>query len=237
MYHEVVPQKLSKFSVNSQQFEAQLKTLVDSGINSYILDHTTFNADNMNDQRYCMLTFDDGHVSNLQAARKLAERGLTAYFYLIKDFSLQKEDYLDENSIKEIAAMGHHLGIHGKNHDHWTKMEGKKLINDLRETKAWVEQLIGKPVITCSAPGGAINLSVINRIKHEIPELKYIRTSHYGVNNDSDTVLNSIGVKWNYSVEKVLRLAQNDFWEMRKTMMYYHTKELLKPLYHKLKGR
>ena len=111
------------------------------------------------------------------------------------------------------------------------------MVDDLRETKDWIEQLTGNPVITCSAPGGAINLSVINRIKREIPELKYIRTSHYGVNYDGDTVLNSIGIKWNYSVEKVLRLAQNDFWEMKKTMLYYHTKELLKPLYHKLKGR
>ena len=227
MYHEVVTPLLYKFSVEPLQFEKQLHALADAGVVSYIL------GENGNKDKYkCLITFDDGHESNLNAARLLAELGYVGYFYLIKDYSMGREDYMSEGDIKEISSLGHHLGVHGKNHDQWSRMPEKKLISDLRETKDWIEQLTGKPVYTCSAPGGNIDQKTIELIKREIPELKYIRTSRYGVNNEDSTVINSIGVRGDYSVNKVLRLATNKRWEMIKMMAFYNTKELFKPLYH-----
>lgn len=228
MYHELVDSPLNKFSVTPQAFEAQIRELVKQGINSYQLGIIS----NNNEALFCMITFDDGHVSNLQAAKLLADAGLTGYFYLIKDYSLKKMDYLSEKNIVEIARLGHHLGVHGKDHMHWVKKEDKQLIAELKETKDWIEQLTGVAVNTCSAPGGVINQRSIETIKREMPDLKYIRTSKYGINFVGDTVLHSIGVRGDYSVDKVIGIARNDWWTMRKIMAYYHAKELVKPLYH-----
>ncbi len=230
MYHEVVTPLLHKFSVEPSQFEKQISSLADAGVESYIL------GDIVNPRKHkCLLTFDDGHVSNLQAARMLSELGFVGYFYLIKDYSLEREDYLSERDIKEISSLGHILGVHGKNHDQWAKMPEDMVISHLRETKDWIEQLTGKVVCTCSAPGGVIDNRTIDLIKREIPELKYIRTSRYGVNHEDDTVLNAVGVRRDYSEDKVLRLALNNEWEMKKVMTYYHIKEFLKPFYHMVK--
>lgn len=227
MYHETETPRTYRFSVELSLFVEQMENLVSNGIVAYRLGERI-----SDDRHYCMLTFDDGHVSNLQAAEALSDLGLKGYFFLIKDYSLERADYLSECDIKKISEMGHCLGVHGKNHDQWPKIKDKKLIHDLRETKDWIEQLTGQQVISCSAPGGNINQRTIELIRSEIPELKYIRTSRYGVNQEDDTVLKSIGVRGDYSVEKVLHLATNDFWEMRKIMAYYHTKELIKPVYH-----
>lgn len=229
MYHETETPQSNKFSVEYSHFVTQMKSLVSNGIISYCLGDST-----SNDKSYCLLTFDDGHVSNLQAAEILAELGLKGYFFLIKDYSLNRADYLSEGDIKKISGMGHFFGVHGKNHDQWPKLEDNKLVKDLIETKDWIEQLTGLPVNSCSAPGGNINRRTINLIRSRIPEFKYIRTSKYGINQDGDNVLNSIGIRGDYSEKKVLRLAKNDFWEMRRIMAYYHIKELLKPVYHSL---
>lgn len=230
MYHEIVDQKITKCSVTSEYFRKQMEALRNAGVCSYDLG-----GDNDTPEGYfCLLTFDDGHKSNLEAARLLSEMGFKGYFYLIKDYSISNSEYLNEDAIREIAKMGHGIGVHGKDHGHWSKKEPCKLVAELRETKDWIEQITGKEVITCSAPGGVIDQRTIDNIKNEIPELKYIRTSCYGVNNEGDTVLKSIGVLSNYSTGKVLRIAQNDYWEMKKIMTYYYVKETIKPLYHKL---
>ena len=227
MYHEVVESRITKCSVRPMAFKEQMNILVKTGVKSYVLGNSISSG-----TKNCFITFDDGHGSNLQSARLMSELGLIGYFYLIKDFSLFKPDYLSEKDIKEIASLGHKLGVHGKSHDHWAKMDENRLVSDLKETKDWIEQLTGEPFITCSAPGGVIDKRTIKIIKKEIPELKYIRTSRYGINYENDTVLNSIGVLRNYSIDKVIGIARNDWWTMRKIMAYYHAKELVKPIYH-----
>lgn len=231
MYHEIVGQKKTKCSVAPDSFRSQIEALRNAGVKPYILGC----KNDKSDGHRCMLTFDDGHKSNLEAARFLADIGMKAYFYLLKDYSLERVDYLSEDDIKEISLLGHVIGVHGKDHGHWPKKESGRLVAELRETKDWIEQLTSKEVITCSAPGGVIDQRTIDIIKKEIPELKYIRTSRYGVNYAGDTVLKSIGVLSNYSTEKVLKIAQCDTWEMSKMMAYYYVKESLKPLYHMIK--
>ena len=222
MYHEIVNPSISKFSVDPTCFIEQVKCLKRAGVTSYIL------GNDIKTTKSCLLTFDDGHGSNLDAARLLAEEGYVGYFYLVKDYSELRDDYLKENEIKEISSLGHIIGVHGKNHQGWVRKDDDTLIKELRETKDWIEQLIGEPIITCSAPGGLIDNRVINCIKRELPELKYIRTSRYGINHEGDTVLNSIGIRYDYSVNKVRRLALNNPIEMGKIMTYYYAKEIAK---------
>lgn len=230
MYHEIVDQKITKCSVTPENFRKQMEALQNAGVCSYVLG-----GNNTQEGHFCLLTFDDGHKSNLEAARLLSEMGLKGYFYLIKDYSMNDPEYLNEDAIREIAAMGHEIGVHGKDHRHWSKKDPGRLVVELRETKDWIEQLSGREVISCSAPGGVIDQRTIDIIKKEIPELKFIRTSRYGVNRTGDTVLKSIGVLSNYSTEKVLKIAQCDSFEMSKIMAYYYVKESLKPLYHKIR--
>ena len=235
MYHEIVSPKLHKYSVEPSRFEEQMRRLQKEVVSYVFENQENTTHPHTEGVRYCLLTFDDGHKSNLNAARLLSELGLHGYFYVVKNLSLENPEYLDEVEIKEISALGHSIGVHGKVHAPWARMEASRLLSDLRETKDWIEQLTGKPVITCSAPGGIINQATIDCIRSGIPELKYIRTSRYGVNHVGDTVIKSIGVRGDYSTEKVLNIATNDFWTMRKIMAYYHAKQIVKPLYHFVK--
>ncbi len=45
-------------------------------------------------ERYVVMTFDDGHRSNLRAAEILCRAGAQATFFLIRDFCRQRPDFL-----------------------------------------------------------------------------------------------------------------------------------------------
>lgn len=234
MYHEIVSPTITKYSVSPNMYEAHMRALKKAGVDSFILDSS---SDDLSGSKCCLLTFDDGHISNLYAARVMAEMGLVGYFYLLKDNSLELDDYLKEDNIKELAKLGHKFGVHGKNHGWWTKKTPERLVSELRETKDWIEQLTGQNVITCSAPGGIIDKRTIDAIRNGFPDLKYIRTSQYGVNDGNDTLLKSIGVMGKYSADTIVGIAKQDMWTMSRVMTYYYVKETIKPVYHWLKRK
>ena len=229
MYHQIEVAR-NKVNVYPRNFVKQMDLLVDKGIKSLILGESMGEVN-----QYCLLTFDDGHKSNMWAAEELRKRGLTGYFYVIKDLSLNNSAYLCEDEIRQIHTMGHKIGVHGKNHGWWTKKSSEQLVAELRETKTWIEDVTGSKCITCSAPGGDINRNVVRTIQSNLPDLTYIRTSRQGVNAEHDTVLKSVGVHTSFSDQKVLKIAQNDKWYMREVVFLYYLKEMVKPVYHQVR--
>lgn len=230
MYHQVCEPAMHKYYVHPKIFSKQMDLFVENNICSVLLGTELDNY-----KKYCLLSFDDGHKSNLWAAEELRNRGLLGYFYVIKDFSLSNPDYLDIDDIRKIQAMGHKIGVHGKDHGWWTKKSPSQLVSELKETKEWIEDLTGEPCITCSAVGGFINNVVIGIIQKELPSLKYIRTSKYGVNKEGDSILKSIDIQTTYSPEKVIKIAMNDRCLMMELMTKYYLKEILKPVYKGIK--
>ena len=217
-----------KFSVTPDRFQAQMALLDRLGVQSWLPGGTI----DPNAGSPCFITFDDGHKSNLSAASLMRELDLKACFYIVKEFALQDPSYLDESEIKEIAAMGHMVGVHGKTHDWWTKFDDAALTAGLSETRDWLEDLTGQPVVTCSAPGGKTDDRVIRCIRKQIPGLTYIRTSRYGTNREGDTLLNSVAITRSMGLDA-----------FRKTVVYsparylagsvgYGLKEMAKPIYH-----
>lgn len=230
MYHQIETPAKDKVYVSPHNFLKQMDLLVENNISSLVLGKPM-----EHDKKYCLITFDDGHKSNLWAAEELKKRGLVGYFYVLKDYSMSNSDYLNEDDIKKIYFMGHKIGIHGKNHGWWTKKSSDQLVNELKETKEWIERITGEECVTCSAPGGIINDEVISLIRRYFPGLKYIRTSRRGSNTENDSILKSVGVHTSYSEQKVLKIASNDRDYMRGVVWNYWIKEKLKPIYHQLK--
>lgn len=213
----------NKYWLDKSNFTAQITLLCDLGVQSYLFDDK-----NEFSNPYCLITFDDGHKSNLWAAQMLKEKGLKGVFYIVKDFSLNNPDYLSEDDIRKISDMGHLIGVHGKDHEMWRLKDDTTLISELKETKEWVESVTGKDVVTCSAPQGGINTKVIKTIKANIPDLKYIRTSRCGINDNDDKVLNSICIYSDTTLKEFQKIVIPDNRFYLKLNTIYYIKECLK---------
>ena len=190
MYHGVGGKK-NKFNLPQENFNAQLDWVVSNG---YLITDI-INVSKVLDRKFCVFTFDDGHLSDLWIAEKLAELGYKADFFLVQNF-LHKDAkrYLTPPQVKRIAELGHSIGVHGKSHAWWTSLTPKKLVEDLSEAKHFFEDLTGKEVQGCSAPGGKINAETMKVIQ-ESRLFNFIRNSKPKRNPiNHGPVINSIAI-------------------------------------------
>ena len=229
MYHEIDFPYKHKFYVSPEAFKTQMKWLKDNG-------YMPIDLRNGDQKGNILITFDDGHKSNIMAARHLKELGFVAVFYLVKDFSLNNSDYLDESDIKEIAQMGHVLGVHGKDHSWWTKKNAHQLIEELDETAEWIENITGQKPITCSAPGGQIRKREENIIKCHLPYMRYIRSSFHNYNRKGCFSINSKGVGIETSIQEFEKMVRMDSIYYMKAKSKCWLKDRIKDIIYKFKS-
>jgi peptidoglycan/xylan/chitin deacetylase (PgdA/CDA1 family) len=99
------------------------------------------------------LTFDDGPdaASTPLFLDLLASRGVTATFFLLGAFALQ-EPVL----VREMAAAGHELAVHGWRHDCIAAMAPTRLVGQLIRSRDLLEDLTGHPVAWYRPPYGVL---------------------------------------------------------------------------------
>ncbi len=161
MYHNLEQDPANRYSLPVKAFEQQVAWLTAEG---YVVEgfpelearlaHGVF------PERYVVMTFDDGHRSNLQAAEILARAGGQATFFLTRDFCRQNPAFLRDSEIRELAGLCS-VGGHGVTHAPLSRLDAARARDELAGSKAWLEDVTGSPVTTMSAPGGFINRPVL----------------------------------------------------------------------------
>ena len=110
-----------------------------------------------------VLTFDDGFRSCLTEAVPLLRRlGVSATFYVCpglfggQHWHMPGEPgrLLDEDEARALAEAGMELGSHSVSHPDLRLLDGGELTVELRESKAAVEQITGRPCRTLAYPYG-----------------------------------------------------------------------------------
>jgi peptidoglycan/xylan/chitin deacetylase (PgdA/CDA1 family) len=112
------------------------------------------------------ITFDDGHVSNLElAAPLLMARGLRAIFFITAGWTGNKSGYMNWDELRALQRAGHTIGGHGWTHTLLTHCNDHELDKELRETRLTLEDKLGAGVTTMSLPGGRYNRRVLKACK------------------------------------------------------------------------
>ncbi len=108
------------------------------------------------------ITFDDGHISNLEVALPvLAEHGLQARFFITAGWTGSKQDYMDGAQLRALHQAGQHIGAHGWTHTLLTHCTPAQLDHELRDARTALEDTLGASVRTISLPGGRFNQRVL----------------------------------------------------------------------------
>lgn len=110
------------------------------------------------DELRITITFDDGYADNLYvAAPLLAERGIPFTVFVTSDFVRKQMDgFLSGSELKQLAQMpGATIGAHGRSHCNLTQCSKEELRAELEDSKHYIEDLIGLPVVSLAYPYGA----------------------------------------------------------------------------------
>jgi hypothetical protein len=106
-----------------------------------------------------VITFDDGHQSNLDiAVPLLLERGLSAYFFITTGFIDSRRGFLSAEGVQALSDVpGMIVGSHGVTHQFFNDLTSHDAHQELVKSKACLESITKHPCASMSFPGGRYN--------------------------------------------------------------------------------
>lgn len=117
----------------------------------------------------CIITtsWDDGHRLDIRLAKLLKKYHIAGTFYVCPfDREFIKEDLLTNRQILSIGK-DFEIGAHTMTHPHLTKIPPKEARDEIRGGKKYLENIIGRQVVSFCYPGGYHNTQVQSIVKNE----------------------------------------------------------------------
>src|SRR5438445_7389547 len=154
MYHDLLgpsvpfPGSHEPHTPTTAAFRAQLVTLLDLRMAVTRLDsHLASSAGTGAVPPACVMTFDDGHESNLALALPLLQEfGSRATFFVTVDW-IGTSGYLTWPQVRTLADAGMEIGSHSMTHRPPSTLSSAELSVELRESKMRIEDRVGRPVL------------------------------------------------------------------------------------------
>jgi peptidoglycan/xylan/chitin deacetylase (PgdA/CDA1 family) len=110
------------------------------------------------------ITFDDGLIQTVRGAiPMLLERGSGCSLFVPTGLlgkphpDAPSESIVSAAELKEVAAAGVEVGAHSVDHVHLAQMPYAQALDQMRRSRAFLEDLLGKAVVTMAYPFGGVN--------------------------------------------------------------------------------
>jgi len=108
------------------------------------------------------VTFDDGHISNVEFALPvLQQHGTKARFFITAGWTGTRTDYMGWQNLRSLLDAGQMIGAHGWSHTLLTHCNEGELQTELRKAKVALEDGLGVAIDSMSLPGGRYNRRVL----------------------------------------------------------------------------
>ena len=111
------------------------------------------------------ITFDDGFESIIPAVEYALKKGFKTIAYIITDY-IDKEGFLSKNNILYLHNIGCIIGSHSKSHKDLSKVSNDIVDFELKESKNFLEKIIGIEVNHFSFPYGSHNKYLLNKVRN-----------------------------------------------------------------------
>ena len=110
-------------------------------------------------------SWDDGHRCDVRLARMLKEHGLKATFYVAPgNQEFAKQDLLSLPEIRDLSQ-DFEIGAHSMTHRRLPTISEQEAAREIIESKAVLEQVIGKEIKAFCYPGGAYTKLHVQLVK------------------------------------------------------------------------
>lgn len=167
-YHKLVKQTkdrtLDSYTISEADFIAHLQFLASENFQPVLVDdyyRSLKDPSVMLPDKCVLITFDDGHESNLTiAVPALKKFGFGASFFITTD-RIKESSYMDHAQLRELKKSGMSVQSHAKTHKFLSELGAQELSNELVESKKILTDILGVDVPFISFPGGRYNDTVL----------------------------------------------------------------------------
>jgi peptidoglycan/xylan/chitin deacetylase (PgdA/CDA1 family) len=119
-------------------------------------------------------SWDDGHKLDLKLAKLLKKYSIKGTFYISpEDHEYQKTDLLSQSEIKNLSK-DFEIGAHTLTHPHLSKIPLVQAAYEIRESKKYLEKVVGSKIVSFCYPYGDYNQEVVKLVKEN--DFKLART-------------------------------------------------------------
>jgi peptidoglycan/xylan/chitin deacetylase (PgdA/CDA1 family) len=161
MYHDVyevtcdpeVPRTAALYHISRNAFRNHLAEIRNSGWKVIpVRDYSKQVGQNT-----VVITFDDGWRGSFSTAVPMLQAaGWKATFFVTRDF-VGRTGFCDPQMIREAADAGMEIGVHGTTHRKLSGRSSEDIVSEFATCKAFLESIVGVPVVSASLPGGEIS--------------------------------------------------------------------------------
>lgn len=168
MYHSVQSGKTRPvwpWAVSMHQFRQQLDFLSAEGYATPTMSDLIAKPVQHWSGRTAVITFDDGYVDNLSACEELQKRGMRSTWFIVSGSVGRTPQWpedgrpagrlLNPDELRAMHKNGMEIGSHTVNHVRLPDIDDARLIQELRVSKATLEDLLGNAVSSFAYPYGA----------------------------------------------------------------------------------
>ena len=152
--------------VEADRFREQLRCISSLGKSIVSLEDLFDPGTESTDREQVVITFDDGHRSNWSLAWPLlAEAGAVATFYVVAGFVDHDPEYLTSAQLRELASNNMLIGSHSMTHRFLPQLSPKDVHRELTDSRARLEDILGRPVLDLAIPGGHYNRFILEEAR------------------------------------------------------------------------
>jgi len=156
-----------KLSVSPADFAAQVGSLWASGYHPVDLNDVRayFAGKEPLPSRPVVITFDDGYADLFTTAFPiLAEHRFKAVAYIVSGF-VGRPGYVTSDQVLQLDHNGIEIASHTVDHADLARSSAGSTMRELVDSKRWLEQLVGHPVIDFAYPSGKFNAQVVAEVQ------------------------------------------------------------------------
>ena len=113
-----------------------------------------------------VLTFDDGHESQMTAVPVLHRYHFTATFFLMT-VVIGKRHWISAEQVKTLDSLGYTIGAHTYDHANLAKLPADRVAKQLSGPRKALEDIVGHRIAFFAYPYGAWNASVVDHVNTE----------------------------------------------------------------------
>lgn len=162
MYHGVADATwgLEGLFMKVADFEAQMKYLHDNGFETIFIEDI---EKDYTGKKVVALTFDDGYIDFYDNVLPIIKKyNIKTNLYIITS-TTSGGLYVNEEQIKELSNSGLvSIGSHTVSHSALATLNAEDIEKELKDSKEYLEKLLGKEMQTISYPTGSHNDTVVN---------------------------------------------------------------------------
>jgi len=173
MYHDLVSGKTrdqmkDSYTLAEADFISHMEHLSANGHRPVLVDDYYRSLQNPSVKlpgKSVIITFDDGHESNLTIAVPIQRRfGFRATFFITTDRT-GTDGHMDTEQLRELKKAGMSVQSHAKTHLFLSELGEADLAHELVESKKVLEGIVDADVDFISFPGGRYNGAVLEHAK------------------------------------------------------------------------